>query len=229
MYCYAPPRLARASVSLRIETEALGEKVHKMLRTMIINGELKPSQKLIQDDLAANLGVSRTPLLKAFSKLEQENLVVTIPRRGTYVRQYTDKDLLDLCNIRMRLESLGVREAALEKEKDLSSLEFILKEFDKAALKKNDALIKQMDYDFHTEILRISGNKFLCDMLFPYIIIVLNMSGFLMNYLETSMADHHEIFEAIKAGDPERAELLMLNHTSHPVQYLTSGKSGDKP
>jgi DNA-binding GntR family transcriptional regulator len=71
----------------RIETEALGKKVHRALRAMIISGELKPGQKLIQDDLANHLGVSRTPLLAAFSKLEQENLVTTIPRRGAYIRE----------------------------------------------------------------------------------------------------------------------------------------------
>jgi DNA-binding GntR family transcriptional regulator len=213
----------------RIETEALGEKVHKALRMMLINGELRPGQKLIQDDLAANLGVSRTPLLSAFSKLEQEKLVFTVPRRGAYVRQYTDKELLDLCNIRMRLESLGAREAALAGAEDLSSLELILKNFDKAVKKRNEALIKQLDYGFHMEILRISGNKFLYDMLFSHIIIVLNIGGFLMNYPETSMTEHHEILESIRAGNPEKAESLMFNHTSRPVQYLNLRKSGEQP
>ena len=212
----------------KIETEVLGKKVHRALRAMIINGELRPGQKLIQDDLAEHLGVSRTPLLAAFSKLEQENLVITIPRRGAYVRQYTDKELLDLCNIRMRLESLGAREAALAGTDDLSSLESILKKFDKAAVKKNEALVKQLDYDFHIEILRISGNKILYEMLFPYIIIVLSMSGFLMNYLEASRAEHHEILEALRAGDPDKAESLMYKHTSRPIQYLGSVKTGGR-
>jgi len=213
----------------RIETEVLGKKVHRVLRTMIINGALKPGQKLIQDDLAEQLGVSRTPLLAAFSKLEQENLVITIPRRGAYIREYSEKELVDLCKIRMRLESLGAAEAALSKTKDFSHLEFILVEFDKAAKKKNESLVKQLDYDFHMEILRIGGNKFLYDMLFSHIIIVLNMSGLLMNYLEKSRTEHHEILEAIKAGDSEKAETRMFKHTSNPIQYLNSLKTGNKP
>lgn len=208
----------------RIETEALGKKVHTALRGMIINGELQPGQKLIQDDLAEYLGVSRTPLLAAFSKLEQENLVVTIPRRGAYVRQYSDKELLDLCNIRIRLESLGAREAALAKNKDLSRLESILSEFDKAVKKRDEPLVKQMDYEFHTEILRISGNVFLHSILCSYIVIVLNMGGLLMNYLDLSRAEHHEIMEAIRAGDPEMAETIMQKHTKRPREYLNSEK-----
>ena len=208
----------------RIETEALGKKVHRALRTMIINGELRPGQKLIQNDLAKHLGVSRTPLLSAFSKLEQENLVVTIPGRGAYIRKFSDKELLNLCNIRMRLESLGAREAALAAARDLSCLEFILKEFDGAIEKKDESLVKQKDYDFHMEILRISGNKFLHDMLFSYIIIALNMSGLMMKYIETSKAEHYEILEAIRAGDPEKAESIMLKHTKHPSEYLNPEK-----
>ena len=211
----------------RIETEALGKKVHRALRTMIINGTLKPGQKLVQDDLAQQLGVSRTPLLTAFSKLEQENLVVTIPRRGAYVRQYSEKELVDLCNIRMRLESFGAREAALAEEKDFSHLDLILTKFDKAAKNKDESLVRQLDYEFHMEIIRISGNKFLYDILFSYIIIVLNMSGLLMNYLETSIKEHHEILEVVKAGDPDKAETLMFKHTNNPILYLNSLKPGN--
>ena len=213
----------------RIETEVLGKKVHRALRTMIISGDLRPGQKLIQDDLAESLGVSRTPLLAAFSKLEQENLVVTIPRRGAFVRQYSDKELLDLCNIRMRLEPLGAREAARAKVQDLSRLESILINFDRAARKKNESQVKQLDYDFHMEILRISGNTILGDMLSSHIIIAINMSGVLMNYLEASRLEHHKIFEAIRAGNPDKAEALMLNHAKRPSRYLNQKKAGDSP
>jgi DNA-binding GntR family transcriptional regulator len=72
------------------------------------------------------------------------------------------------------------------------------------------------------EIIRISANKFLYDMLFSHIIIVLNMRGILMNYLEKSRAEHHEILEALRAGDPEKAESLMFKHTSRPIEYLNS-------
>ncbi|MDR0657254.1 MAG: GntR family transcriptional regulator [Treponema sp.] len=204
----------------RIEVEVLGQKVHKALRTMIMNGELQPGQKLVQDDLAEYLGVSRTPILTAFSKLEQENLVVTYPRRGAYVKKYTNKELLDICKIRICLESLSVREAALKAvPEDIVILEEIMRDFDEGVKKNDNSLLRQADYNFHTEILRCSGNQFLYDMLFSYIIIVINMSG-LMRYVELSQIEHHEILEAIKQRDPEQAELLMIKHTKRPIQFL---------
>jgi DNA-binding GntR family transcriptional regulator len=208
----------------KIKSEALGQKVHKALRTMIINGELRPGQKLIQDNLAERLGISRTPLLAAFSRLEQENLVVTIPRRGVYVKQYTGKELLDICNIRIRLESLGAREAALAATPDdIYRLEAALEEFDRAVVKNEESLLKQADYNYHMEILHIGKNKFLHDILYSYTIIVINMSG-LMRYVELSKADHHDIFAAIKSKDPEKTEALMIKHTERPRQFINIEK-----
>jgi DNA-binding GntR family transcriptional regulator len=204
----------------RIEAEVLGQKVHKALRTMIINGELQPGQKLIQDDLAEYLGVSRTPILTAFSKLEQENLVVSYPRRGAYVKKYTNKELLDICNIRISLEALSAREAARKAvPDDIAILEAIIRDFDEGVQKNDNGLLKQADYNFHTEILRCSGNQFLYNMLFSYIIIVINMSG-LMRYAEISQMEHHELLEAIKQKNPEQAESLMIKHTKRPVRFL---------
>jgi len=211
----------------RIETEALVKKVHNELWKMIVSGELQPGQKLIQDDLAIKLGVSRTPLLTAFSGLEQENLVITIPRRGVYVKQYTDRELIDLGRIFMSLESLSVHEAALTATRDLTALKSIQDEFDRAANKKNEILLKQKDCDFHMEIIRIGGNNFLYNMLLS-IIAILNMNGLLMGNPEKCTAEHHEIMEAIVAGDPEKAKSLIYNHSDQLIRFINEQKAGDK-
>ncbi len=64
----------------------LSEKVYHTLKNMILNDELKSGEKLNQQKLAQELGVSRTPILSAFSKLEKEVLVEIIPRKGTFVK-----------------------------------------------------------------------------------------------------------------------------------------------
>ncbi|HKJ84610.1 MAG TPA: GntR family transcriptional regulator, partial [Spirochaetia bacterium] len=74
--------------TFRVDYEDLSGQVYRMLKHMILVGELKTGEKLRQDDLAERLGVSRTPLLSAFSKLEKEMLVELIPRRGAFVKQY---------------------------------------------------------------------------------------------------------------------------------------------
>jgi DNA-binding GntR family transcriptional regulator len=206
----------------RIELEALGQKVHNALRTLIISGELKPGQKLLQKRLAEFLGVSRTPLIMAFSKLEQENLITSIPRRGFYVSQYTNKELLDICNIRIRLEPLSVREAALHATPEsLARIEKAHKAFEKATKSNDENLLKQADYDFHMELLKAGKNNFLYDILCSYSVIVINMSG-LMRYAELSMVQHHNILDAVKAGDADKAEALMIEHAQRPLQFIKS-------
>ena len=104
----------------------------------------------------------------------------------------------------------------------MSCLESTLREFDKAVRKKDESHLKQLDYNFHMEILRIGGNSFLRDILSSYIIIALNMSNIFIKYIERSAAEHHEILEAIRAGNPEKTESIMFTHTSHPIEHLNS-------
>ena len=87
--------------------EDLAEQVYRTLRDMILVGTLAPGQKLRQEALSETLGVSRTPLLAAFSKLEKEMLVELVPRRGAFVKRLSAAELLQLYDVRLRLEPLG--------------------------------------------------------------------------------------------------------------------------
>jgi DNA-binding GntR family transcriptional regulator len=184
---------------------------------MIIDGELSPGEKLLQDDLANRLGVSRTPFLYAFSKLEQENLVAALPRRGAYVKKHSAKELRDIFDIRARLEPLGTKEATLRAAPDdIARLEVLLKAFDAAFSSNNDKELKKTDYDFHMEILRISGNVFLFDMLATCNSISIgNIHGPKMT-LETADCGHHALLAAIKAKDAQKAEEIMFRHIDGP-------------
>jgi DNA-binding GntR family transcriptional regulator len=78
----------------------LGTKVYEILKEMIVKGELKPGQKLIQENLAEILGVSRTPLLQALSKLSKDHYIITVPRRGSFVKEFSNQENLDIFDIR---------------------------------------------------------------------------------------------------------------------------------
>lgn len=199
----------------RIESEDLGRRVYRILKAMIIEGELAAGEKLAQEKLAARLGVSRTPLLSAFSRLEQESLVRTLPRRGAFVRSYTRQELLHIYDIRCRLEPLGARDAALAASAaDLATLRRLLAEFDVAAAANDAHALKRADFDFHMELMRCSGNRFLYDMLSTFnIIIIANTTG-LLKPAEQSDREHHELLDALEARDPERADRIMFEHLS---------------
>ena len=81
----------------------LRDVVFNTLRQAILKGELKPGERLMEIALAERLGVSRTPIREAMRKLEQEGLVVMIPRRGAQVANITEKDLNDVLEVRKQI------------------------------------------------------------------------------------------------------------------------------
>ena len=97
---------------LKLEMDAyqpLRNVVFQALRTAILRGELKPGERLMELQLAAKLGVSRTPIREAIRMLEQEGLAKTVPRKGAHVAKMTEKDMEDVLQVRLALEELAVR------------------------------------------------------------------------------------------------------------------------
>ncbi len=197
----------------RVEFEDLGTKVYKTLKGMIISGELKPGEKLVQEELAERLGVSRTPLLSAFAKLAQENLVETISRRGAYVKRFTEQELLDIYDIRIQLEPLGAERAALHAEpEELEQLESLLTEYDKATRQKDMQMLKQIDYQFHMAIMKSSRNRLLYEMLSTFnVIIISNIKG-LLKPPEKSDSEHHDLLQALKNRNAAEARRILYEH-----------------
>ena len=193
--------------------EDLTEKVYKALKEMILTNELPPGMKLYQEDLAARLGVSRTPLLAAFSKLEKEMLVEMIPRRGAYVRKCSTEEMYDFADIRMRLEPLGARGAALHADKEgLALLDSWFSRYEEAVGRGDQRAIKENDYHIHTSIARISGSQVLFQIISSFnIVLFSNQRGLLKDPL-ISLGEHKAICQAIHDRDPDRAERLMAAH-----------------
>ena len=188
----------------RIESEDLGRRVYRILKTMIIDGELAAGEKLAQEKLAARLGVSRTPLLSAFSRLEQESLVRDRARGGgRSCARYSRDELVHIYDIRCRLEPLGARDAAhrgLRRRPGGPAAAA-------GGLRRRRAAgdthaLKRTDFDFHMELMRCSGNRFLYDMLATCnIIIIANTKG-LLKPAEQSDREHHALMDALEARDP---------------------------
>jgi DNA-binding GntR family transcriptional regulator len=191
----------------------LSEKVYNALKNMILNDELKSGEKLNQEKLAKKLGVSRTPLLSAFSKLEKEVLVEIIPRRGAFVKKLNYKEFLDLYDIRTRLEPLGAYEAARQATiNEIEQLSKVLSHFEKNILLDSLEHISKIDYDFHMVIMKISNNDLLYKMISSFNIIILsNLEGLLKDPRQ-SLEEHIKIFNAIKEHNAELAEKVMYAH-----------------
>src|SRR3984893_8789589 len=100
------------AMNLARSLEPRSEGLVDALREAILTGRYAPGSRLVQDDLAETFGMSRIPLREALRRLEGEGLVVISPNRGAIVRPLAPKDVVDLYDLRLALESLALRRAA---------------------------------------------------------------------------------------------------------------------
>jgi DNA-binding GntR family transcriptional regulator len=212
-------------VNTSIAYEDLAEKVYKSLREMILSGTLAPGEKLWQAELSQRLGVSRTPLAAAFSKLEKEMLVELLPRRGARVRRLTHRELVDLYDVRLRIEPLGAARAAqavAEGACPAQVIEDALAIYRAAILSGDPSTIKRADYEFHLLIMQMSGNDALYRIVSSFnIVFICNQLG-LLKPSARSLQEHEALAQAIAAGNAAAAEEVMTRHLAEARENLVA-------
>ncbi|KYO67284.1 GntR family transcriptional regulator [Thermovenabulum gondwanense] len=194
----------------------LREIVFQALREAIISGELKPGERLMEVQLAEEMGVSRTPVREAIRKLELEGLVVMVPRKGAYVAGLSMKDAADVFEVRQSLEGLAAALAAERiTDEEIESLERVLLEINDAAEKNDLDLIIQKDAEFHNILFKASRNDRLVQ-------IISNLKEQIDRFriqsfenpgrLKKLMEEHKKIVEAITERNVEKAKKLAEEH-----------------
>jgi len=187
----------------------LGEVVFEYLRTSILNGDLKPGERLMEIQLAEQLGVSRTPVREAIRKLEKEKFVEMIPRKGAYVADLTAKDILDVLEIRMIMEGFASSLAAKRMTKEeIDDLEQTLIDFNEFLEDLDRPGMIEKDNEFHDKIFDATRNNKLIeivqdlhDQFQRFRLIYFNEFD---NFYD--LRDwHQKIFDAIKTSDEEAA------------------------
>ena len=207
----------------RIEQEELSNRVYKAIKQMILDNELVSGEKLNQEKLAKKFGISRTPVLSAFSKLQQEMLVEQIPRRGTYVKKLNKKEFQDLYDIRMRLEPLGAAEAAkLHNNVEMRRLEEILDDFETLVSEGHSKGLREKDYEFHMMVMEMSRNELLKKIISAFNLNILSNLEGLLKEPSQSLDEHKELVKAIKARNEADAENAMYRHIYGSRQNIDS-------
>lgn len=210
-----------------IEYQDLTGQVYEAVRDMILTGELQPGQKLVQDELAERLGVSRTPLLSAFSKLEKDMLLESKPRRGMFVRTFQSHELVHVYDVRLRLEPLGAGEAADHAtDEEIDAMRRQCEIFAQIA-EQGDPNARAEDYLFHMHVMRMSRNDLLYNIIASYnIIVIANFYGFLKDP-RISAQEHSEIVEAIADRNRQRAMKHMYHHINNSRRHLLAHLEND--
>ena len=194
----------------------LRDVVFNTLREAILKGELKPGERLMELQLAAKLGVSRTPIREAIRKLELEGLVLMIPRKGAEVAKISESNLRDVLEVRRSLEELAIDLACQRiTAEELESLNKAEVDF-KAAIGNGDAMqIAQTDEQFHEIIYNSTKNQKLVQILNN---LREQMYRYRVEYLKDEknfpilIREHSQIVEGLTAKDKTMLTAAMHKH-----------------
>lgn len=195
--------------------------IHEELKSQILEHKLKPGKKIIQEEVAEELGVSRTPLLKVLQMLETEFLVESKPRRGYYVREISTKEMIDVFECREVLEGLAARLVA--EKADKSELAAIKKCFT-PFIESNDPIdekeYEKADQRFHSLISQKCDNKMLSRLEMIGNVHILAYQKGLLRPPEETLPEHKEIIKALLNRNGSQAELAMREHIKRSRQSL---------
>jgi DNA-binding GntR family transcriptional regulator len=195
--------------------------VLERLRALILTGEYGPDERLIEEQLAERLGVSRTPVRQALTMLEAEGLVEITPNRGATVCSFSIEDVWDIYDLRAVLEGHAARRAAgrierreLERMRELArDMEVLPGQFDDH--EEEIRALVALNQEFHGTIVEASRNRRLERLINRTVEIPLMFKAFYWYTLhERTISNHYhrQILEALENGDADRAEIIMREH-----------------
>jgi DNA-binding GntR family transcriptional regulator len=201
----------------------LREMVFESLREAIIQGRLRPGERLMEIQLAEEMGVSRTPVREAIRKLELEGFVVMVPRKGAYVAGISVKDIVDIFEVRAALEGLAAGLSAERiTDEEMDQLERSIHKINVSA-EEDLKMVVEGDTAFHALIYKSSRNQRLEQ-------IIINLHEQINRFRMTSLSqpgrlkialdEHTKIVEAISDRNVEQAQKLATEHIENAEQSL---------
>ncbi|MEJ2282301.1 MAG: GntR family transcriptional regulator [Desulfobacterales bacterium] len=212
-------------VNLGAEHENLDQKAYLILKNMIIDRKLLPGDKIPQEKLARELGISRTPLVSAIKYLEHEKLVEAQPRRGYFVRFFTMQEMVSIFELREVLEGLAARRAAHNiTDTQINRLKTFFQQFDPSADISDYKAYSREDRSFHNFVVDVATKEFLKSILQTFNIIsfsyqMISSEGLVRSPNET-IHEHLSVIKAISDRDSDAAENLMRQHFKKTIATL---------
>lgn len=198
--------------------------VAEEIRSRIFSGSFLPGARLVERDLAGLFSVSRLPVREALRILLNEGLVENLPSRGMIVRTFDKREILELFDIREALEALAASQSTQRAGKaGLDKLEELVDGAREAVARGDLNSAHLANSQFHDEIISLSGNALLHDMLEP----LLGRLHWLFRQIpdfEEVCVEHDVLRKAIASGDPEIAASTARSHVGYyrtrTIEYL---------
>jgi DNA-binding GntR family transcriptional regulator len=200
------------------QRRVLTDDVADAIREAILSGRIAPGARLIEDDLASSLDVSRGPIRQAIFRLQQEGLVVHEAHRGATVAHVSEDDIAEIYSLRTALERLAVAEACKRADaEDLAPLEAILVLFRSTPRSEiSRKKVAELDIDFHDALFRAARHKRLYrawqGLRSQIMVFLLLRDALPDDYLDSWHRDHRKLLDLVRAGDVGAAVEAIETH-----------------
>ena len=202
------------------------ESIADRLRTLILTRHLRPGERLVQNQLAAQLGVSRTPVREALYELASDGLVVLSPHKGASVADFSLEDLKDIYSIRIPLEGYGANLATRHiSPKDLEQLQSLVYQMEDLFKRGDRWKLLEVNREFYATFYTIAGRKRLYDLIMKH----LDMAGLyrrmafaVEDHYAGTVTEHAELLDLVKQGDASEVERRTRAGLEQTVATLTS-------
>lgn len=217
--------------SASIQRQTVTDQVHRRLKEAIIEGAFQPGERLVEGEIAAMLGASRTPVREALSKLEQEGLVRPLRFGGLAVAELSEQDVVEIFSLIRVLESYAARLAAERAtESQLARMRLLCTRAEQLDADEGERL-GELNRQFHEQLVEAADHKRLRELISalrspmrPYRLISLASAEF----RQQTIRDHRAMLEAIRTRKPDLIEQIMREHLNIAEQlalkHLRAGK-----
>ncbi len=209
-----------------MDTSTLTDRVYRILRDRILQGEFVPGQRVNLTSLAHELQVSNTPVREAIARLQRLGLVDVVPYRGCYVQALNAAQMADIFDVRIALEGLAARLAARRTTSELlRRMEATIQAYEIAYGDGDMSAVIEADRAFHDTLLQASGNSVLLDMLPTLssrtrLLIAMNVPTPGKPAHKTALEGHRRILEALCEGDEDGAAQAVREELTRGKDHL---------
>jgi DNA-binding GntR family transcriptional regulator len=199
-----------------LDARVFRDRIEQAILQALSSGDLKPGDQVNEAEIARQAGISRGPVREAIQHLVGEEILVSYPHRGTFVAEWTDKDIREIYSVRALLEGYAARLAVqIMTGEELAELISIVEKMVQKANEGDEASVFEYDLLFHLRAYEFSRHDLLCRLLsklrrriYFYIKLDADTTPSLVQYAE----NHYLLLDSLKSKDPNRAETVFREH-----------------
>jgi DNA-binding GntR family transcriptional regulator len=217
----------RLNFSRRALAGSLADQIWRYLRTAIIRGEIPPGTRLVELQIAAEMGTSQGPVREALQRLEQDGLVERRARSATIVTEVPDEDIYELISVRSLVEQLAARRTAAKITADqCAELWDLVEQMRQCAQQGDRMALEDLNLDFHRRICEWSGNPILLRVWLPIATqiqrLVAKRPADHVSDLEGFVETHVAVVTALSTQDGAKAAEAIRLHIEHAWSLLAA-------